>query len=63
MSASLFLESQHFSHYTYWPSSGICNFLKISNYILQFGLVGFNGISTIEGYLMPNSVYTYILDI
>ena len=25
-----------------------------------FGLVGFYGISTIMGYLMPNPVYTYI---
>ena len=28
-----------------------------------FGLIGFYCISTIVGYLMPNSVYTYILDI
>ena len=28
-----------------------------------FGLVWFYGISTIVGYLMPNPVYTYILDI
>ena len=28
-----------------------------------FGLVGFYGISTIVGYLMPNPLYTYILDI
>ena len=27
------------------------------------GLVGFYGISTIIGYLMPNPLYTYILDI
>ena len=27
------------------------------------GLVGFYGISTIVGYLMPNPLYTYILDI
>ena len=26
-------------------------------------LVGFNGISTIVGYLMPNLLYTYILNI
>ena len=26
-------------------------------------LVGFNGIPTIVGYLMPNPVYTYILNI
>ena len=25
--------------------------------------VGFNGISTIVGYLMPNPLYTYILNI
>ena len=30
---------------------------------IWFGLVGFYGISTIAGYLMPNLVYTYILDI
>ena len=29
---------------------------------IWFGLVGFYGISTIEGYLMPNPLYTYILD-
>ena len=28
-----------------------------------FGLVWFYGISTIEGYLMPNPFYTYILNI
>ncbi len=27
------------------------------------GLVGFYGISTIVGYLMPNPLYTYILNI
>ena len=32
------------------------------NYI-RFGLVGFYGISTIVGYLMPNPLYTYILNI
>ena len=31
-------------------------------YIL-FGLVGFHGISTIVGYLMPIPLYTYILNI
>ena len=30
---------------------------------MWFGLVGFCGISTIVGYLMPNPLYTYILDI
>ncbi len=28
-----------------------------------FGLVRFKGISTIVGYLMPSSLYTYILEI
>ena len=28
-----------------------------------FDLVGFYGISTIVGYLMPNPLYTYILNI
>ena len=31
--------------------------------LVWFGLVWFNGISTIVGYLMPNPLYTYILDI
>ena len=30
---------------------------------IGFGWVGFYGISTIVGYLMPNPFYTYILDI
>ena len=30
---------------------------------IGFGLVGFYGISTAVGYLMPNPLYTYILDI
>ena len=30
---------------------------------MGFGLVGFYGISTIVGYLMPNPLYTYILNI
>ena len=29
----------------------------------KFGLVGFYGISTIVGYLKPNPLYTYILNI
>ena len=29
---------------------------------IWFGLVGFYGISTIIGYLMPNPLYTYILN-
>ena len=30
---------------------------------MRFGLVGFYGRSTIVGYLMPNPLYTYILNI
>ena len=30
---------------------------------IRFGLVGFYGISTIVGYLMPNPLYTYISNI
>ena len=30
---------------------------------MKLGLVGFYGISTIVGYLMPNPLYTYILNI
>ena len=29
----------------------------------DFSLVGFYGISTIVGYLMPNPMYTYVLNI
>ena len=40
---------------------------KISSYIyiryICLGLVGFYGISTIVGYLMPDPLYTYISDI
>ena len=40
---------------------------KFSSYIyikyIGFGLVGFYGISSIVGYLMPNPLYTYILNI
>ena len=40
---------------------------KSSSYLyikyIWFGLVGFYGISTIVGYLMPNPLYTYILNI
>ena len=32
-------------------------------FLVWFGLVRFYGISTIVGYLMPNPLYTYILDI
>ena len=28
---------------------------------IRFGLVGFHGISTVVGYLMPNHVYTYMI--
>ena len=31
--------------------------------MIWFGLVWFYGISTIVGYLMPNPLYTYILNI
>ena len=39
------------------------SFLYIYIKYIGFGLVGFYGISTILGYLMPNPIYTYILDI
>ena len=31
--------------------------------MIWFGLVWFHGISTIVGYLMPNSLHTFILNI
>ena len=36
--------------------------MKIGRVMVWFGLVWFDGISTIEGYLMPNPLYTYILN-
>ena len=39
------------------------SFLYIYIKYIGFGLVGFYGISTIVGYLMPNPFYTYILKI
>ena len=36
---------------------------KVSIIQLGFGFVGFYGISTNVGYLMPSSLYTYILNI
>ena len=43
----------------------IAKILSIHIYIkyIRFSLVGFYGISTIVGYLMPNPLYTYILNI
>ena len=42
-------------------------YAKSSSYLyikyIGFGLVGFYGISTIVGYLMPNLLHTYILNI
>ena len=32
-------------------------------FLFEFALVGFYGISTIVGYLMPNPFYAYILNI
>ena len=52
-----------------YGKSTICRLFnaKSSLYIyikyIWFGLVGFYGISTIVGYLMPNPLYTYILNI
>ena len=39
------------------------SFLYIYIKYIRFGLVGFYDISTIVGYLMPNPLYTYILNI
>ena len=39
------------------------SFLYIYIRDIWFGLIGFYGISTIVGYLMPNPLYTYILNI
>ena len=42
--------------------SEIATFLKVYRFF-KFRLVGFYGISTILGYLMPNPVKTHILNI
>ena len=36
---------------------------QLNLFVFWFGLVGFYGISIIVGYLMPNPLYTYILNI
>ena len=36
---------------------------KFSIEYIGFGWVEYYGISTIEGYLMPNPLYTYVLNI
>ena len=38
-------------------------FIDKKLYSVGIELVGFYGISTVVGYLMPNHVFTYILDI
>ena len=39
-----------------------CFFVKVTNNTEFASLVGFYGISSILGYLMPNPLYTYILN-
>ena len=50
-------------HINYWRLSNAKSALYIYIKYIGFGLVGFYGISTIGGYLMPNPLYTYILNI
>ena len=46
-----------------------CRLLNTKSYLyiyikyIGFGLIRFYGISTLVGYLMPNPLYTYILNI
>ena len=49
-------------HINHWR---LCNAKSLYIYIkfIWFGLVGFYGISTIGGYLIPNLLYTYIFNI
>ena len=52
------LVSWHINHYRLFNAkSGLYIYIKY----IGFGLIGFYGISTIAGYLMPKTVYTYIL--
>ena len=51
---------RHINHFRVFNAkSSLYIYIK---YIL-FAFVGFYGISTIVGYLMPNPLYTYILNI
>ena len=50
----------HFNHCRLFNTK---SFLYIYIKYIWFGLVGFYGISTIVGYLMPNAFNTYILNI
>ncbi len=56
----VWLGLRHINHYRLFNAK---SFLYIYIKYIWFGLVGFYGISTIVGYLMPNIVFTYILDI
>ena len=50
----------HINHYRLFNAKS-CLYIYIE--YIWFGLVGFYDISTILGYLMPNPLYTYILNI
>ena len=50
-------------HINHWRSFNARSSLYIYIKYIWFGLVWFYGISTIVGYLMPNPLYTYILNI
>ena len=50
-------------HINHWRLFDAKSSLHIYIKYIWFGLVGFYGISIIVGYLMPNPIYTYILDI
>ena len=56
------LVSWHINHSWLFNANPLyTNILKYIKYIL-FGFIGFYGMSTIVGYLMPNPLYTYILN-
>ena len=50
-------------HINYYRLLNAKSSLYIYNKYIWFGLFGFYGISTIVGYLMPNSLYAYVLNI
>ena len=72
---SLYHYSKNIEHYIFQRIKvglGFINHRRLFNaksslytYIkyIRFGLVWFYGISVVVGYLMPKSLYTYILDI
>ena len=46
-----------------WNNKGVKYYFQKLMYLFEFGFVWFYGISTIVGYLMPDPILTYILNV